>query len=82
MEWLRADADTPSLAAALAKLRSSAMTAKAAKLPQSSRFIAEGNSVFHANCTPLSQGIRTPIISTLPGIGRSATTVPGKNCQH
>lgn len=52
--WLNADGDTPSLAAARVKLRSSAMTANAARLPQSSRSISDKLSISHADCTPLS----------------------------
>jgi hypothetical protein len=52
--WLRAEGETPSRAAARVKLRSSATTANAAKLPQSSRSIAEFQSVRHAHYGPLS----------------------------
>ena len=52
--WLSAEGDTPSRAAAFVKLRSSATIAKAARLPQSSRSIAEIRSIGHANYGSLS----------------------------
>src|SRR6185312_13374244 len=55
IEWLSADAETPSLAAARVKLLSSATTANAARLPQSSRSIAENFSMPHPDCMSLSQ---------------------------
>src|SRR5258708_18327297 len=53
--WLSADGDTPSLAAARVKLRSSATTANAARLPQSSRFIPDILSIPHPDYTYLSK---------------------------
>src|SRR3989442_13263213 len=76
--WLSADGDTPSRAAARVKLRSSATTAKAAKLPQSSRSIPDNFSIAHAHSTSLSGGVLARIITFRTKELRSSTAT-GEN---
>src|SRR2546427_6805744 len=64
--WLSADGDTPSRAAARVKLRSSATTANAARLPQSSRSIPEDLSIPHSDSTSLSQVSQRASLSPRP----------------
>jgi hypothetical protein len=55
MVWLKADCDTPTLAAALVKLRSRATDRKAIRSLMFSRGIHEFPSYCHADCSELSK---------------------------